>query len=359
MRILSRYFALRYLGMFAAILTASTLSIIIVEMLLNLDDMLRGEKGTAGALQYLFLRIPSYYLRELMPITSFAASFFSLGIAGHHLEILAAKTAGISTRRILLPVLAGATLLALGYFVIGETWIVSSTREWNRGWSQDRPDVHFRRGSFWYQRGHTIYSVASADPTTNTLRGVRLFELNRDGRLLRSISSQHVDVEPNHRWRFHDVSLVRFTPEDPLAAPIPSRLSELTLDVGDRGDIESIDTDLQSLSMRELRGYMRDRRAEGEAIHRAETIFHTRLADSVSLILFALLAAPFGLQVEERHSFGIPALWGIATVAIFFTLRSVSLTLSSEGIVSAAAAIWSLMALFALVGCARLVHVRG
>jgi lipopolysaccharide export system permease protein len=358
-RTISRYFVRRYLGMFAAILTASTLSIIIVEMLLNLDDMLRARDGSAGAVKYLFLRIPSYYLRELVPITSFAATFFSLGLASHHLEILAAKSGGISTRRILLPILAGATLLALGYFVVGETWIVGSTREWNRGWSQDRPEVHFRHGSFWYQRGHTIYSVASADPTTNTLRGVRLFELNREGRLLRSISSQHVDVEPNHRWRFHDVSLVLFRPGDPLAAPIPSQLPELTLDVGDRGDIESIDTDLQSLSLRNLRGYMRDRLAEGEAIHRAETIYHTRLADSASLILFALLAAPLGLQVEERNSFGIPALWGIATVAIFFTLRSVSLTLASEGILSAAVSIWSLMAFFALVGCARLVHLRG
>jgi lipopolysaccharide export LptBFGC system permease protein LptF len=80
-RILSRYFVVRFTSLFAAILFASTLTIVIVEMLLNLDDMLRTQQGLVGVLQYLFLRIPSYYLRDLLPISAFAASFFTLAAA--------------------------------------------------------------------------------------------------------------------------------------------------------------------------------------------------------------------------------------------------------------------------------------
>jgi lipopolysaccharide export system permease protein len=124
-RILSRYFAVRFTGLFAAILFASTLTIVIVEMLLNLDDMLRAQDGMTGVLRYLFLRIPSYYLRDLMPVAAFAASFFTLATASRWHETTAVKAGGLSPHRIVLPILATAALLALASLILAETWVVS------------------------------------------------------------------------------------------------------------------------------------------------------------------------------------------------------------------------------------------
>ena len=59
MRILTRYLIARFLGTFAAFLVVSTLTIIVVEMMLNLGDMLRDDSGLRGVSSYLFLRIPS------------------------------------------------------------------------------------------------------------------------------------------------------------------------------------------------------------------------------------------------------------------------------------------------------------
>ena len=106
MRILSRYFVARFLALFFATLFASTLAIVIVEMLLNLDDMLKGQSGPAGALGYLFLRIPSYYLRDLIPISTFVAAFFSVGLAASWRETIAFKAGGISPHRVAIPILA-------------------------------------------------------------------------------------------------------------------------------------------------------------------------------------------------------------------------------------------------------------
>ena len=106
-RILSRYFVARFLRYFVAIFVASALGIATVEMLLNFDDMLKGGHGTEGVVTYLLLRIPSYYLRELVPICTFAAAFTTLGLAARWFESTAAKAGGISPYRLILPVLVG------------------------------------------------------------------------------------------------------------------------------------------------------------------------------------------------------------------------------------------------------------
>jgi LPS export ABC transporter permease LptG len=349
-RTLSRYFATRYLGMFAVILVVSTVTIVIIEMLLNLDDMLSADHGPGAPIQYLILRIPSYYLRELIPMTSFAAAFFTLGFSSHWYEVFAAKAGGVSPDRLLAPVLIAASLVAFVSFALGETWIVGSTREWNRHESGGDSQISFREGSFWYQRGLAIYNVAEADLEQRTLGGVRLFILNPEGSLVRSVDAQHVDVEEDHRWRFHRPTIRHFEPDDPDSGARIEQPDELILDVADPGEIALINTDLRSLSVVDLRDHIALRDATGENVNRVRTELYSRFVEPIEVVLFALLAAPLGLQVRERRSFGIPALIGIGTVASFVALRSIGTTLSNEGVVSAAAASGLLLLLFGAAG---------
>jgi lipopolysaccharide export LptBFGC system permease protein LptF len=349
-RTLSRYFATRYLGLFAVILAVSTLTIVAVEMLLNLDDMLSADHGPGAPIQYLLLRIPSYYLRELIPVASFAAAFITLGLSSHGYEVLAAKAGGIAPDRLVAPIAIAAILVALASFGLAETWIVHSTREWNRHESGGDTRISYREGSFWYQRGLTIYNIAEADASRRTLRGVQLFDLSPDGRLLRSIKAQRVDVEDDHRWRFHRPIIQHLDPNHPEAGARVERLTEMTLDVADPREIALINSDFRSLSVANLQTHIALRNASGESVSRVKTELYSRFVEPISVVLFAVLAAPLGLEVRERRSFGIPALVGIAMIAAFFALRSIGATLSSEGVVSVATASGGLVFLFAVIG---------
>ncbi len=358
MRILSRYFAARYLGLFAAILFASLLTVTLVEMLLNLDDMLRAKNGVAGIAEYLFLRIPSYYLRELIPITSFAATFFTLALSSHWLEVLAVKTGGISLARVVAPILAAAAVLAVFSFWLSENWIVPATRTWSQGQVSDEPRFHYRDGSFWYHSDRTLYNISSADLKKNTLRGVRLFELNHEGRVIRIVEAEKVDLEADHVWRLHAPTIRRFVPDQFHILPRVERVEELSIEVVARQNLALIHQDLRSVSLEELADYIRTRAAAGENVERFETLFQFRLTEPLAVLIFAMLAAPLGLRVDHKGSFGIPAMWGIFVVASFFTLRSVSQTLSNEGVISAVAASWSVVGLFTLLGSWRLTTIR-
>ncbi len=354
MRTLSRYFALRYLGLFALILVVSTLTIVVIEMLLNLDDMLSAGEGPSAPFVYLMLRIPSYYLRELIPIASFAAAFFALAIGSHWFEVSAAKAGGISPDRLVLPMLAAAVLVALGTYALGETWIVGSTREWNRFESGGGPHISYREGSFWYQHGRTIYNISQADASRRTLRGVRLFDLDENGRLLRTVDAPQVDVDDEHRWHIESAVVRYYDPDDRDAAVRVEELSGVTLDVSDPNDTALINSDLHSLTVEKLRAHAAIREREGENVHRVEAVLYARFVEPLSVVLFALLAAPFGLRVGGGRGFGLPALLGIATVSGYFALRSISTTLASEGVVSAATASTTLVIAFALAGALHL-----
>jgi len=341
--------------MFAAILLVATLTIVVIEMLLNLDDMLSADQGPGAPLQYLMLRIPSYYLRELIPVTSFAAAFFTLGLSTHWFEVSAAKAGGISPDRLVAPILVAAVLIGLLSLALCETWIVGATREWNRHESGDGPHISYHEGSFWYHRGRSIYNISEADPSRRTLRGVRVFDLNSDGRLIRSIDANQVDVEDDHRWRFMEPTIRHYHPGTADSRIQVEQPDALVLDVADPRELALTHTDFSSLDIGELREHIAARSAAGESTSRVTTELYARLSEPVAVVLFALLAAPLGLRVGTRRSFGLPALLGIGLVSGFFALRSVGMTLASEGVVSAALASGTLIAIFAVAGA---IHLR-
>ena len=78
-------------------------AIVIVDTLLNFDDIVEEYEGARGIATYLFLRLPSYYLRDLIPITGFAAAFFCMGLPARRKEITALKAGGISPQRAAAP----------------------------------------------------------------------------------------------------------------------------------------------------------------------------------------------------------------------------------------------------------------
>ena len=160
--------------MYAAILVVSTLTLFVIEMLLNLDDMLSNDRGAAAPLQYLMLRIPTYYLRELIPIASFAAAFFTLGLSTQWFEIAAAKAGDISPDRIVAPILIASVFLGLASFVLGETWIVNSLPHWAfrsqgdatsgfpRCWDRDSGRIFALRSVGTTLAGEGVISAATA-----------------------------------------------------------------------------------------------------------------------------------------------------------------------------------------------------
>lgn len=355
MRILSRYYLTSYLGLFISILFVSMIVISIVELLLNFDQIIEDHAGFAGLATYLCLRLPAYYFRDLIPVASFAAAFFCFGLAARRQEITAVKTGGISPHRMVVPILAAATLLSGAMLALGETVVLSAARALIRVETPGE-EIAFRRGSFWYHRGDTIYNVREADGRRKTLRGVRIFETTPLGRLLQSTQSEIVEVDAQNRWHLRDATVRTFDPDAPTAPPRVEHRAEAVLDVAAAHDLARLDATAKTLSLAELRAYIRARSREGRDVEVFRGMFSTRLSDPLTVIVFALVAAPLGLGVEQHRSLATAAVVGIAVLGLFYTARTAGAMLSAAALAPAASTPWVVVG--GLAACAAVGLVR-
>jgi len=350
-RTLSRYFLASYLKLFVTILFASLVAIAIVEMLLNFDQVLDDHSGLSGVASYLFVRIPAYYFRDLIPVTSFAAALTCIGLAASSHEFMAAKSGGISPRIMVVPILLAAMLLSGVALIINETWVLAAGRAGNH--SDQGQEVSFRRGSFWYHRGDTIYKVREADPASKTLRGVHVFETTPEGRLLKSAHADVVRVDEENRWHMQNATIRTFDPQTPMAAPSVEHLAESVLEVAAERDLKLLHARANTLSLRELREYIRTQSEDGRDTIRYREMMHSRMADPITVLAFTLIAIPLGLAVERRHSLPAAAVIGIAILGVFYTARTTATLLVESGAPASAFGPWFLLAALFAFGTLR------
>ena len=355
MRILTRYLIARFLAAFVGFLIVSSATIGIVEVMLNLGDMLRGDTGARGIASYLVLRLPAYYLRDLIPTVAFAAAFFTLGSSARSSELLAMKAGGLSPHRAAAPILGVAVALSASAFILNETLILEAARLWSQRDSKTNP-VSFRRESFWYQRDSTIYNIGNADRDQSTLRGVKIYELADHGHLLRSIEAERATVSDRDLWTLESPLIRSFDPENAERAPISTQHhGKLELNLGKGSGLALMNADITNLSLPQLRQMIAQQRLRGRAPNRAQALLHVRLADPLIPFLFVLAAIPLGVRVEKNNnqSMTVSALYGIAIVAAFFSLRSMTDSLTAAGLLPPGPTPWLTAAALAGFGSWR------
>lgn len=359
MRILSRYLAARFLTLFAAILFASTLSISVVELLLNFDDVLAVRARTGDPFTYLLLRVPSYYLVHLIPMSAFAASFLALGLAARWRELTALSASGVSPRRAAAPILVACAALAIGSHFVAETLILQTTRAWSRQHGPSEDELTFRQGAFWYHRGRTIYNITGADRESRTLRGVRLYRRDDLGRPEINVEAELVTIGPDGVWLFENARVRRFEPNDPEAAPEVQIGVDLPLAISDESDAILLDADAGSLPLARLREYIATNTGRAypgseASLLRLRRLLHERLSAPFTVVVFGLLAIPIGLRASNERGLGSASLRALVTLAGFFLVRSLAAGLASAGLLPPALASWGVLSGFALWGGAGL-----
>jgi lipopolysaccharide export system permease protein len=353
---ISRYFLKSFLTLYVAILLVSILVIVIVETMLNLDDVLAMREGAMGVATYLFLRVPAFYLPYLVPVSSFAAAFFALGLAARSHEVVAVKAGGISVQRIALPLLVASALLSGVMLVLDETLVRDASRELDRLTQQAETDVFQSRGLFWYHRGDFFYNVHSADRATRTLQGVRIFEVDPKGRLLRSYMAERVQIGDDQRWHLVNAAVRTFDQSDPAAAPKTVVQRDMVLEV-DASDLALLGADPSELSLWRLREYIDASAEEGSDVTRYRAMFNARLAEPLSVTLFALLAVPLGLTVERTRSLAVAGLQGIGLLGAYYGAQTTASLFAGSGVAAASAGPWVVLGAFTAFGGWRFARV--
>ncbi|CAM9754865.1 unnamed protein product, partial [Discosporangium mesarthrocarpum] len=370
-RILSHYFATRFLGLFVMVLAAALMVLATLELVLNLEDVSGwgasaddaasgGLASLAAGARYLGLRLTSYYLADVLPIASFIAVFTVLALSGRAMELVATSAGGIHPARIILPVLSMALILSLASVLLHETLILRADQVWSRA-EGDVPieaEIDFARRAFWVQKGPLITNVGHADPETRTLHDVEIFERSHLGAVVRVIRTDEVAIEESGAWRIDEGTVWRFDPIDFAANPQVERDVPLLLDHEALQADLLLSADPALLPLPDLAAYLeRAPRATPSSLRRVERRLHERLSSPWLVLVFAWLAVPFALRVDGRGRIAAPAISAVVTLSLFYVVQSTGQTLAQRELIPVGVTPWATIALFS-VGAALTVRFR-
>lgn len=353
--VLARYLLVRFVVLFAAVLAILVVLVCVVELLADFGDFARSAIGFSDALLLVAIRVPNQHLPLLIPIASFAAAFLAIGGAARTNEVLAMKAGGVSPLRVLVPVLACAVAISGVALLFNETIAVRAREIQRRLVGGDDAELTFRRGSFWYHKGHTIYNVRDADPVSRVLHDVAIFDLDEHGRLVRSIRAAEATIGADGRWRLTDAVLQGFDPNDATVIPTYQRLATTEVELPEEKAL--LHAGVEDLSIRELSEVRDDREHSDTASLRATSLLHERASAPFASFLFVLLAVPLGLSVERTRSMALPALQGVVAIFLFIMVREYGGTLATQGVTSAVATPWVILATFLAYGSFELWRV--
>jgi lipopolysaccharide export LptBFGC system permease protein LptF len=187
------------------------------------------------------------------------------------------------------------------------------------------------------------------------LHDVAIFDLDDRGRLVRSIRAAHATVGADGRWQLTDAVLQGFDPADATVVPTWRRLAETEVELPEEKAL--LHAGVEDLSIRELAEVRDDREPGDTASLRATTLLHERASAPFAVFLFVLLALPLGLRVEQTRSMALPALQGVVAIFLFIMVREYGGTLATQGVTSAVATPWFILAAFLAYGAFELWRV--
>jgi lipopolysaccharide export system permease protein len=346
--------ATRFLRAFLGSLLILALSVLVVDMLLNLDELLEGGGSLAGVLRYLWLRLASVYLPYLLPVATFTGAFFALGLLARNREIIAMKAGGVSPLLALVPLFIASTVIAMVALLANETLTVGASAALAKAAGGPSGGIELRAGTIWYHTGRYVYNIGSADAGSDSVRDIRVFERNAEGRLVRLIQAARAHRLAPHEWRFEGATVRQFDPERPEEPPRVEKAREITLRLDEERSPRLLQAEIAALPIWTLARYVDA--APRDA--RARSLLHQRLTGPLLVLLFALLAVPLGLRVERTKSLALPALEGVVVLFVFLLAREYSGSFASTSAAASALTPWAIVGAFASLGFFQLTRVE-
>lgn len=211
MKILDRYILRRFLSSYVFVVLILVAVIMVIDITEKSDDFYEH--------QLAFRQIADYYLdfipwiaNLITPITVFIATVFITSKMAGHTEIIAMLSSGLSFKRLLVPYIVGAVLIAaVSFYLTG--WVIPDSDKTrvaflaeytHKPYNFSESNIHLKIApeSYMYMKNYNNHSRVGHQFTLETVRG---------NQLLQKLSARRVSWnEETKDWKVHDWTLREF-----------------------------------------------------------------------------------------------------------------------------------------------------
>ncbi|HYG41040.1 MAG TPA: LptF/LptG family permease [Cytophagales bacterium] len=350
MKILDWYILKSFLTAFFFVVLIIVSIICIINLTEMNDKFIKHGLGAATIAKY-YLYYTPYIANLVSPIMVFIATVFVTSKMASHTEIIAILSSGVSFRRMMVPYIIGASMLAvLTFLMVG--WIIPNSNKFRINF-----ELQYLKNPYTFEGRNVHFKVAPdtyiyiQDYYSGENKGYRFtIEKIENNKLKEKLKADYITWVPEkNKWRVSDYQIHKFLGMEEEI--IKGKAFDTTLNLYPK-DFESTYSLQESLTLNELSTYIAEQRERGKGnleiyIIQRYTIF----IYPVAIIILTLI----GLIVSARKSrggagFQIALGFLIAFVYILFVVMSRSIALSGTTDFQIAMLVLLPNALFAAVG---------
>ncbi len=357
--LLDRYIARLFGGVLALVLFSGLVIYIVADLTEKVDDVFKNEISGEVIFDY-YKYLSLQIVHEIAPVAVLVATLIVFGLLSKTNEVTAAKSLGLSLYRLALPVVAASALVALGTGVLQAQVLPASNQRVAqlKDLIKGRPTARsYRRADrqWLFGQNRYIYNYLLYDSPERTLHRLQVFSFDPDYRLRRRLfaatAAHHEDgwlFRNGWTRSFDGLSVTGFqTFEGPVVDTFPETPeyfeSEFKLP--------------DAMRYGELRDYLEEVKASGQAAPELEVELYKKLSFPFISLVMALVALPFSFRLGRRGTlYGVGL--GVVLGMVFFGLFAFSSTLGETGALPALLAVWSPSLAFAMFSLYLLLGVR-
>ncbi len=356
--IFDEYVLKQFLSMFALVLTAFVMLMLLFTFFELLGDIIRNHASLILVGDYLLNLTPSM-IYTITPLSVLIAVLVVFGLMNRSSELTAIKSAGVSLYRIVVPVLVIACLLATALFVFDEVYLPKANRrqEALRNIIKGKPAQTVEHpGENW------IFGIQSAgepehifyyeffDASHNSFGNISVFEFAPGSfSITKRIFASGAHWEPRlGQWVFENGWVRTFKGEE-ISSYEPFVVSTFP-EIREQPQYFNKEELLSSeMNFNELATYIKGLRQSGFDTMRLRVQLNRKLAYPLITLVMAVLAVPFALSMGRRGSLaGIAIAIGVAIA--YFMVDGTFEAMGNVNMLPAMLAAWSPDLVFALVG---------
>lgn len=345
MKVLTRHTLASVLkiGLVTAMLAA--LMLVGVDLFSNLDSYIGRSIGFARAFMLSMLYYPEAFLLALGPSFLFSTTYY-LSMLNASNEMICILNAGVSSRRVVTPLLFLAVALAVFYFIFNEAVAIKSTnikesktKVSGEVSTLDNTDISL--GDM--QSGYMVHA-SRYDDASQTLYGVSYVE--KDGFRIRRIDAYSAVYDASSGfWTFHDCCIHDAT----LTVGPVSETSDETTEAVSTYRIDSLDvqkmtlepqlfrnmsSEISKMSLDLARAYLkRIRRLNPDEYARIGTDFYKRVFSCLTPLVMMIIACSMNYRFKKNVLF-FSLVCSICIAVVYYVIQMMTVMLADQGVIA-------------------------
>lgn len=344
MTIIGRMLMRMVLIRFLFIWTGISLFVLTLDVLTNIDDVLR-LGGVAVIADYAMHRLPGI-TATFLPISTLLALLLGLTELGYRNETPAIWGSGVSPARMILMIAPLGLALGAAHFLISDRampWAAPQLRDWRIGDYGEKQIKLGERDPVWLRAGTDILRARYTNPEATEMTGVIIFRRDAGHKLIEQIHARSAVLRQGG-WLLRDAAVYS------RSNTAPRRAAELTY----AGDVRPAKAGLRSGDPEEMTigdlGYFIANRGFGiRPAFVYQTWWHKRVSLAATALVMVMLCVPLAMRFRRGGGIGAFFAAGIALGFVFFLFDGMALTLGELGIVTPWLAAWSPVLVFTAI----------